>query len=71
MTEKIATLERQIRRNPNTTDKNIDIDLEDALEEMDTNNFINEDENRMGYMNDDYNDGDYYGDEQENREDYE
>jgi hypothetical protein len=70
MTEKIAALERQIRRNPNATDRNMDIDLEDALEEMDTNNFINEDENRMGYMNDDYNDGDYYGDEQENVEDY-
>jgi hypothetical protein len=72
LTRKIAEIEKSIRKNNNISsdDSNVDIYIDDALEEMDSSNFIDGEEYNMSFMNDDYNDGDYYGDENEDNEDY-
>jgi hypothetical protein len=48
MTEKIAQVEKNVRRNANVTDQNVDIFLQDALDDIDTDKFINADEFMMG-----------------------
>jgi hypothetical protein len=63
MTEKIAEIEKTVRRNANVTDRNADIFFEDALADIETDEFINADENIMGGLNEDFEDGDPYGDE--------
>ena len=68
---KIATIEKRIRReNENVDNENMDLYMYDELENMDTTAEIEEEVNDMGYMNDDYLDGDI-GDEQEDQEYYE
>ena len=73
MTEKIAEIEKTVRRrNTNVTDRNVEMFLEDALDEMATDEFVNNDEIRMGDINEDNNDGDPFGDERDpdNDDDY-
>ena len=54
------------------TDRNVDMFLEDALDEMATDEFVNNDEVRMGDINEDNDDGDPFGDERDpdNDDDY-
>lgn len=68
---KIAEIERQVRRqNANVDDNNLDIYMDEYVEQMENDAEIDRDNNDMSFMNDDYLDGDYYGDEQENQQDY-
>ena len=68
---KIAEIEKQVRReNANVDDNNLDIYMEDYIEQMETDAEIDRENNDMSFMNDDYLDGDYYGDEQENQQEY-
>ena len=53
MAEKVAQVERNVRKNANVTDQNADIFLQDAMDDMETDEFINADEFRMGGMDDD------------------
>jgi hypothetical protein len=53
MTEKIAQVERSVRKNVNVTDQNADIFLQDAIDDIETDEFANADEFRMGGMDDD------------------
>ena len=69
MTEKIAEIEKGIRRNANVTDRNADMFFEDALAEMDTDDFVNGDEIMMGDINEDNQDGDPFGDERDQDQD--
>ena len=69
MTEKIAEIEKGIRRNANVTDRNADMFFEDALAEMDTDDFVNGDEIMMGDINEDNQDGDPFGDEMDQDQD--
>ena len=67
---KIATIEKRVRNNnANVDDDNVDLYMYDALEEMDVAEGIDEENNDISYMNDDYENGDV-GDEQEDQEDY-
>ena len=67
---KIATIEKRIRQeNENVDNDNMDIYMYDELENMESAAEIEEEVNDMGYMNDDYLDGDI-GDEQEDQEYY-
>ena len=61
MTEKIAEIEKTVRRNANVTDRNADMFFEDALAEIDTDELVNDEENIMGTLDDDYDNGDPYG----------
>lgn len=70
MMRKISEIEKRVRTNADVTDSNVDIYLEDYVEDMQTGEAIDAEEYNMSNMNDDYMDGDYYGDEQENPEDY-
>ena len=65
MTENIAEIEKTVRRNRNVTDRNVDMFLEDALDEMATDEFVNNDEIQMGDINEDNHDGDPFGDERD------
>jgi len=68
---KIAEIERQVRRqNTNVDDNNLDLYMDDYIEQMENDAEIENENNDMSHMNDDYLDGDYYGDEQENQQDY-
>ena len=69
---KIAEIQKRTRKNNelNVTDRNENILMEDMIEEMQNEEMIDEDAYGMGHMNEDYNDGDYYGDEQENEDQY-
>ena len=67
---KIATIEKRVRtNNADVDDDNVDLYMYDALEEMDVAEGIDEENNDLGYMNDDYENGDV-GDEQEDQEYY-
>jgi hypothetical protein len=63
MMEKIAEVDKKVRQNVNVTDRNADILFEDILADMDTDAFIDADENRIGQLNDEFEDGDPWGDE--------
>ena len=69
MTEKIAEIEKGVRRNANVTDRNADMFFEDALAEMDTDDFVNGDEVLMADINEDNQDGDPFGDERDQDQD--
>jgi hypothetical protein len=63
--------EKNIRnKNKNVTDDNIDIYIEDELEQMDRDNDIEREENNMNGFTDDYDDGNFDGEEVENYGDY-
>ena len=71
-TEKIAQIEKNVRKNVNVTDQNVDMYLEDALADAEMDEAIDDENNMMGRLNEDFFDGDPYGDEYgefDNRED--
>jgi len=70
-TEKLAEIENSVRRNKNVTDGNIEQFMDDYLEEADISERIDQEENNMEGLTEDYMDGDYFGQEEENFEDYE
>jgi hypothetical protein len=64
-------LERKLRTtNKNVTDDNIDEHVADFMEQQEIDNDIEREENNMNNFTDDYNDGNFDGDEVENYEDY-
>jgi hypothetical protein len=71
--EKIAEMQANLRQNNNVTDMNLDLLMEDALEEMETQAFIDADELDIRNVAENYYDGDPYGDEMDadNMGDYE
>lgn len=70
LTEKMAEIEKKIRRTTDVSDRDMDLYIEDELEDRMESDFIDREEYGMGDMNDDYQDGDYYGDEHEDNQDY-
>lgn len=68
--EQIAEVEKRIQTKKSVSKDNIDLFIEDELEEMETDALIEQEEYGMGYINEDNDDGNYYGDEQENLDDY-
>ena len=69
-TEKLAEIENAVKRNKNVTDGNVEQYMEDYLEEADTNERINQEEYDITGLTEDYMDGDYFGQEEENFQDY-
>jgi hypothetical protein len=65
VSERIAEIQNKLRRNGAIDQNNMDLDLDDALEDMDTQHFIDRDEIQMGDLDEDYHDGDPYGDERD------
>ena len=57
-------------KNKNTNDDNIDVLVEDEIEQMDRDDDIEREEYDMTAFNDDYDDGNFEGEEVENQEDY-
>ena len=53
MMEKIAQVEKNVRKNVNVTDQNVDIFLEDAMDDIEADEFANADEFRLGGEDDD------------------
>jgi len=68
--EELAEVERKVMKNKNVTDRNADQYLEDYLEEADAAEFIDREENDIGFLTEDYMDGDYQGGEEENYGEY-
>jgi len=53
MMEKIAQVEKNVRKNVNVTDQNVDIFLEEAMDDIEADEFANADEFRLGGEDDD------------------
>jgi hypothetical protein len=69
--EDMDKLERKLRAaNKNVTDDNIDEYMTDYMEQQEADHEIDMEENNMNHFTDDYNDGNFDGDEVENYEDY-
>jgi len=67
---KIAEIEKKVTGDLGEDDGNLDIYMYERLEEMQAEEEIDRENYDMSSMNDDYLDGDYYGDEQENNNEY-
>ena len=65
VSERIAEIQNGLRRTGAIDENNMDIDLEDALDDMEAQDFADADELQMGDIGEDYEDGDPYGDEQD------
>ena len=68
--EKLAEIEKTLRKFQNVNDNNIEQFADDYIEEQAVANDIERDEYDMGQMTEDFMDGNPYGDEEENAEDY-
>ena len=68
--EKLGEIEKQVKRNKNVTDSNLEQYMEDYLEDAETANDIDREENNMNGLTEDYMDGDYFGQEEENFGDF-
>ena len=64
VSQRIAEIQNGLRKN-GTIDENMDLDLNDALENMDAENFADSDELQMGDIGEDYDNGDPYNEENE------
>jgi hypothetical protein len=68
--EQLAEVERKVMRNKDATAANADQFVEDFLDEQETAAFIEREEADIGFLTEDYMDGDYQGGEEENYGDY-
>ena len=64
VSQRIAEIQNGLRKN-GTIDENMDINLEDALEDMEAQNFEDADELQMADIGEDYDNGDPYNEENE------
>jgi hypothetical protein len=62
VSRRIAEIQNGLRRN-GAIDENMDLDFEDALDDMEAQDFIDADELQMGDIGEDYDDGDPFGEE--------
>jgi hypothetical protein len=65
VSERIAEIQNGLRRNGAIDENNMDLDFQDALDAVETQDFIDNDELNMGDIGEDYYDGDPYGDERD------
>jgi hypothetical protein len=65
VSERIAEIQKGLRQTGAIDENTMDLDLENALEDMETQDFIDRDELNMGDIGEDYEDGDPYGDERD------
>ena len=69
--EKMGEYEKNLKKNKNITDNNIDQYLDDLLDDENTAKAIDAEEYDMSHFTEDYMDGDDHGQEEENYNDYE
>jgi hypothetical protein len=62
VSRRITEIQNGLRRN-GAIDENMDLDFEDALDDMEAQDFIDADELQMGDIGEDYDDGDPFGEE--------
>jgi hypothetical protein len=62
VSRRIAEIQNGLKRN-GAIDENMDLDFEDALDDMEAQDFIDADELQMGDIGEDYDDGDPFGEE--------
>ena len=68
--EKITEIERNVRKNKNVTDGNVDLYMEDYLEEMEAGAETEKEAYDMSRMTEDYDNGNFESDEVEDYEDH-
>lgn len=68
--EQLAEVERKVMKNKNVTAANADQFMEDFVEEQEASAFIEREEDNIGFLTEDYMDGDYQGGEEENYGEY-
>jgi hypothetical protein len=68
--EQLAEVERKVMKNKNATDRNADQLVDDYLEDQEAADYIDREENDIGFLTEDYMDGDYQGENEENFGEY-
>ena len=68
--DEIAEVERKVMKNKNVSDRNIEQYREDYLDDKEMTEFIDREENDIGFLTEDYMDGDYQGENEENFGEY-
>jgi len=68
--DKITEIERNVRKNTNVTDGNVDLYMEDYLEQMDADAEAEKDAYDMSNMTEDYDNGNFESDEVDDYEDH-
>ena len=68
--EKLAEIENKVKRNKNVTEQNLEQYMEDFMEEQEVGQQIENEEFNIAGLTEDYMNGDYFGQEQEDFEDY-
>jgi hypothetical protein len=68
--DKITEIERNVRKNRNVTDENIDQYTEEYLEQMDSDAALENEAYDMSRMTEDYDDGNFESDEVDDYEDH-
>ena len=68
--EKLAEIENKVKRNKNVTEQNLEQYMEDFMEEQEVGQQTENEEFNIAGLTEDYMNGDYFGQEQEDFEDY-
>ena len=68
--EELAEVENKAMKNKNFSDRNASQFIEDYLEDQEAANFIDREENDMTFLTEDYMDGDFGGENEENYNEY-
>lgn len=68
--DRLAELERKVMKNKDVNDRNMDQFMDDYLEDQTTADMIEREEMAMDFLTEDYLDGDYQGENEENYDDY-
>jgi hypothetical protein len=68
--EGLAQVERKVMRNKDASERNANLFMDDEVEASMAAQQIEDEENNIGFLTEDYMDGDYQGGEEENYDDY-
>jgi len=68
--DELAEVERKVMKNKNVSDRNMEQYKEDYLDDKEMTEFIDREENDIGFLTEDYMDGDYQGENEENFGEY-
>jgi hypothetical protein len=70
VSRQISEIQNKLRRNPNINGDNMENEMEDALDDLEVQDFVDADELQMRDIGEDYDNGDPYGEERDDPYDY-
>jgi len=70
VSKRIAEIQNKLKRNVNLDERNMENDLDDALDDLEAQDFVDTDELQLKDIGEDYDNGDPYGEERDDPYDY-